>query len=282
MSNGARHAIGVVIGLIVTPVIAVSLLFGIERMTRYFRYFMQGDSGRWGAAAALVFAAILIGVVAGSRLSPLASLVPGAFFSGVGLLWIAAPRWSLEHTSRKLPETLDRGYQLIGPYGVLLVLGVALLAASAAPSRWQARTATGAAPRYGPPPAPMGPPGGPMAGAPRPMGAPPAPGHVPQGALGQEPQWQQPPPQFGPPGGQFGQPGAPGPQAPPPGQYSPGAPPAPPAGSPAPPPPPAAGSRGAEESKPKPSSQSGSGDDDAPGEWTQMYGGDDLRGGGRS
>ncbi|WP_131760002.1 hypothetical protein [Actinomadura fibrosa] len=266
MSSGARHGIGAVIGLVATPVIAVCLLFGTERMTRYFRYFFASGGDRWSAAAALLVAAVVLGLVMGTRLSPLASLIPGAVFAAVGLLWIVAPRWSLEHTTRKLPDTLDRGYQYVGPYGVFLLIGVALVVASVFPSRWQARTPTGAAPRFGgPPPAPMGPPQGAPMGTPQHLGGPPPPG--------QEPSWQRPP-QYGQPAGQqygAGLPGGPGQYGGQPAQFPPATPPAPPAAPPSP--------YSAEESKPKPSAQRGS-DDDTPGEWTQMYGGDDLRGGG--
>uniref|UniRef100_UPI0010417FEF hypothetical protein n=1 Tax=Actinomadura roseirufa TaxID=2094049 RepID=UPI0010417FEF len=149
MSNGARHAIGVVIGLIVTPVIAGCLLYATNRLARYFlRYYAHGND-RWTAAALLLAAAVVIGLVTGTRVSPLASLVPGAVFAAAGALWVVAPRWSIEHTARKLPDDLDRGYQYLGPYGMLLVLGVALLVASAAPSRWRAATR---APRHGGPP----------------------------------------------------------------------------------------------------------------------------------
>ncbi|MFI8552013.1 hypothetical protein [Spirillospora sp. NPDC077959] len=240
-----------------TPVIAVCLMYGTSELGRYARTLAFEGSGRWVGAAVLLVAAVLLGLVAGSRVSPVASLIPGAVYAAIGLLWVASPRWAFENFDRDLfPGDLWLGYTLLAPYGIFLVIGVGLLVASLAPSRWKSRTAAGAAPRFGgPPPAPMGPP--PMHGAQAPMGA----HHTPQGppAPGQNPPWQGGPPQGGAPHGgapQYGQPSAqPGASNPPP------LPAAPPAPAPAP-----------ADDGPKPSSRSDS-DDDNPGEWTQMYGG---------
>ncbi|GAA4398908.1 hypothetical protein AB0C69_18795 [Actinomadura sp. NPDC048032] len=235
MSNGARHGLGVLVGLVVTPVIALCLMFSTTKFTDYFRYFFtRGGEDRWIGAALVVVAAVLVGLAAGSRLSPLASLIPGAAYTAIGLLWLASPRFAVEHSGRDLlGRQLYQGYTTLAPYGVFLLLGVAFLVASLAPSRWRARTAAG--PRYGgPPPAPMGPP--PMPGGQAPMGAP-----QPPPAPGQSPPWHGAP--------QYGQ------------QPSSNPPPLPPA-------------RHAEESRSEPPARSGRSDDDeSPGEWTQMYGG---------
>ncbi|MGP4021705.1 hypothetical protein [Actinomadura sp. 3N407] len=245
MSNGARHGLGVLIGVVVTPIIAVCLMYGTMKLGRLTRTLDLAGSDRWVGGAVLLVAAVLIGLVAGSRVSPLASLVPGFVFGVAGVLWLAAPRWTLTNTGRDLlPRDLWFGYTLLGPYGIFLVLGIGLTVASVAPSRWKARTAAGAAPRFGgPPPAPMGPP--PMHGAQAPMGA----HHAPQGppAPGQNPPWQGGAPQYGQP------PAQPGASNPPP------MPAAPPASPPA-------------DDQPRSPSRSDP-DEDNPGEWTQMYGG---------
>ncbi|WP_141581032.1 hypothetical protein [Actinomadura sp. WMMA1423] len=245
MSNGARHGFGVLIGLVVTPVIALCLMYGATKFMEYYRYFItQGGADRWVGAAVILAAAVLVGLVAGSRVSPLASLIPGAVYAAVGLLWVASPRFAVEHAGRDLlGRKLYLGYTTLGPYGVFLLLGVALLVASLAPSRWKSRKTAAAAPSFGgPPPAPMGPP--PMHGAPSHMGAP-----QPHPAPGQAPPWQAPQ-QYGPPPAQ--------PAGQPPASHNP--PPLPPA-------------RPAEDRRSDPPAESGSDDDDPPGEWTQMYGG---------
>ncbi|MEU8804498.1 hypothetical protein [Spirillospora sp. NPDC048819] len=252
MSNGARHGLGALIGVVLTPVIAACLLYGAGELQRVARYSLGSfrsyhGSDLWIGTGLMLVTAILVGLVVGTRVSPVASLIPGAVFAGIGVLWVVDPLWMLRNTSRDLPDTLAHGYMMFGPYGLFLLLGGVLLVASVAPSRWKSRTAAGAAPRFGgPPPAPMGQP--PMHGAQAPMGA----HHAPQAspAPGQNPPWQGGAPQYGQPPAQLGA------SNPPP---LPAAPPA----SPAPPP---AGD------KPRSSSQSDP-DDDNPGEWTQMYGG---------
>ncbi|WP_149259097.1 hypothetical protein [Actinomadura sp. K4S16] len=250
MSNGARHGLGVLIGLVVTPVIALCLCYSVTKFNRGIQFFLQRNDDRWVGAGLVIVAAVLVGAVAGSRLSPLASLVPGSVYTAVGFVWVASPRWAFEHSGREslregalsgfgsISERIQLGYTMLGAYGFLLLLGVALLVASLAPSRWKSRKAAAAAPPFGgPPPAPMGPP--PMHGGPAPMGAPQQPP-----APGQSPSWQSPP--------QYGQP------------------PAQPPGSNPPPLPPA---RSGEDRPSEPPAKSGSEDDEPPGEWTQMYGG---------
>ncbi|MFE9104636.1 hypothetical protein [Actinomadura geliboluensis] len=245
MSNGARHGLGVLVGLVVTPAIAACLMYGTNKLRLvltlgYARFQSYHGKEMWIGAGLVLLVGIMLGLVSGSRLSPLASLVPGALFTVVGLIWFASPRWAVLHPGPDvLPRDLGLGYTTLGSLGVFFMLGVMLLVASLAPSRWKARTSAGAAPHFaGPPPAPMGPPmpgtAHPMPGAPAPMGAP-----------AQSPSWQgAPQPQFGQPPAQPASSGPPPlPASPPPGQ----------------------------EKKAEPSADDE--DDGGPGEWTRMYGG---------
>ncbi|MBC6458141.1 hypothetical protein [Actinomadura sp. HBU206391] len=265
MSNGARHTIGAVVGLIATPLLAVALFFGAERSLRFFRYYALDDASRWTGGAAILFAAVVLGLVAGSRVSPLASLIPGAVYFTVGALWVLAPRFTLEHTSRKLPDTLDRGYSVFGSYGMILLLGGLLVAASLPPSRWAARTPRPAPRPGGGPPYEFGgmaPPYGQVPGAGRPSG----PGQSPH--PGQPSGMNQPPPGMGQPGtsGPSGPPERSAGQSPAPYPPGPGAPPpaySPPAYSPPPPP--------HSEQRPPARKSEDEGGGDA-GSWTQMYG----------
>jgi hypothetical protein len=256
MANGARHGLGVVIGLVLTPIIAACLMYGTNklRLVMTFGYArFRGYHGEelWIGTGVILLVAILLGLLAGSRLSPVASLIPGAALTAVGVIWFASPTWAVQHSGRDLlSRDMSYGYTTLGSMGIFFLLGVLLLVASLPPSRWKSRAAAGAAPRFaGPPPAPMGPP--PMPGAPAPMGAAPmgaAPMGAPQPPPSQSPSWQ----------------GAPQPQF--------GAPPARPAASNPPPLPPASPTPPAQERKREPSIEGG--DDDEPGEWTRMYGGD--------
>lgn len=141
MPNGARHAIGVVAGLVLTPVLAAGLMLGTDRFARTFTALRPGGPDRWVGGGVLLVVAVLLGVLAGSRTSPLASLIPGLVYAGTGGLWVIAPTFAGQHTAGRLPGTLDRGYTVIGPYGVLLLIGVLLLVASLSPSRWAPRPA---------------------------------------------------------------------------------------------------------------------------------------------
>ncbi|MFB4297863.1 hypothetical protein [Actinomadura sp. NTSP31] len=270
MSNGARHGIGVVVGIIATAVISLCLAAGTYKMSqasRYGTYNFRNYHGSqlWIGAALLLAAAVVLGFVVGSRLSPVASLVPGVVFTAVGLLWMVDPTWAVRNTVKEsLPHTPTLGYMNLAMLGMFFLLGVALIAASVPPSRWRARTAGAGTPRYGgPPPAPVPPP---APGAPMPMGAPQAPAQ--DAPWGRPPQYgQQPPaqPQYGsgaqPGGGRYGQGGAqpPAPSEPPPDKQRP----------------PSGAVPFDNEGKP-PAQDGGSGE--GVGEWTQMYGGDDLRG----
>ncbi|MFF5258682.1 hypothetical protein ACFY4C_07035 [Actinomadura viridis] len=267
MSGGARHGLGVVIGLIVTPLIAGCLMYGTGRSRIYIQTFLDPAwSKRILPVTLLLLAALLLGLVMGGRISPVASLIPGLAFLVPGALWMIAPAFSARTGLDVLPRDFSLGYTTLGPTGLLMVLGVALVVASLAPSRWRSAPR---APRQNSAPAPGGPYGGqPVPGGP--YGTPPAPGqyhpqHHPQHHPQQHP---QPGPQ------QF----SPGP-APAPGSF-----PAPPSGPSAPHRPQEGERPGAEPERPQalpagpPAPQRRDGHEN-PGEWTQMYGGGDLRGG---
>ncbi|GGV27320.1 hypothetical protein GCM10010182_57880 [Actinomadura cremea] len=266
MSNGARHAIGALIGVLAAPLLAAGLLYGVFKMDRSVRRVMAtfgGEGGgidRWVGAGVLVATAILVAVVVAPRVSPIASLLPGVLFTGLGAMWIVDPGWAVRDTVTRdvLPGELDYAYMIVAPYGFFLLLGALLLAASAIPGRWAGRPA--GARHAVPPVAPMGPgaPAGPpqMPGAPRPgAGVPPPP--QPQGRPEPfAPSFSQPPAPQGTPQGPQGPPQ--GPQAPPSGAVP----------------------FGREDDRSDPFRAPGQGEGEG-GEWTRMYGGDDLRRDGR-
>lgn len=187
MPNAIRHVLGLVAGLVVTPLIAGCLMYGTFELYRSTRLAYTSDTGElWRGLVPLLVAALLLGLITGTRVSPLASIVPGLLFTAVGLVWAIAPRWTIEHLYRPLHDRLEQGYSMLGSSGLILVLGVALLGASLAPSRWRGRAAAPAAPAFGgAPPAPSAPQPAPMSPPPAPMGPPPV----------QAPAWPQPAPQ---------------------------------------------------------------------------------------
>src|SRR5690606_15725633 len=97
MSNGARHALGVLYGLILTPVIAACMLSGTETTRRSVWPLACGGGDRCAAAAALLLAGGLLGRASSAWLSTPAWLVPGPGCTGTGLLWTVAARWSFRN-----------------------------------------------------------------------------------------------------------------------------------------------------------------------------------------
>ncbi|MFD0905500.1 hypothetical protein [Actinomadura sediminis] len=248
MSNGARHALGALIGVVLTPLIAAGLLYGTHQMHRSGQrvaatFGDEAGSERWIGSALLLCTAVLLALAVAPRVSPLASLIPGVVLTGVGGVWVADPGWMLrqELVADLLPARLELAYiGIIGPYGIFLLLGLLLLVASVMPGRW---TSTAARSRHaGPPPAPMGA-----------SGPPPLPGTARPGA---GPQPHAEPGPFAPPYSPPPAPQGPQPQQPQQPQQQPGAVPF-----------------GHGEERPDPSRGQGEG-----GEWTRMYGDDDLRG----
>jgi hypothetical protein len=142
MSNGARHWWGVLVGLILAPAIAAALAYGTWRTLSGGQQFGPTSTEYRIGLGSLALTAVVIGFAVASRLSPLASLIPGLTLAAVGGVWAASPTWATEHTAGKLPTSLDKldaGYRSIGATGVLLMIGVVLLIASLFPARWRAR-----------------------------------------------------------------------------------------------------------------------------------------------
>jgi hypothetical protein len=142
MSNGARHGWGVLVGLILAPAIAGALAYGTWRTLSGAQQFGPTSTEYRIGLASFALTAVVIGFAVGSRLSPLASLIPGLALTAVGGVWAASPTWATEHTAGKLPDNLDKldaGYRSVGATGVLLMVGVVLLIASLFPARWRTR-----------------------------------------------------------------------------------------------------------------------------------------------
>ncbi|TYB60686.1 hypothetical protein FXF51_31270 [Nonomuraea sp. PA05] len=122
--NGVRHLLGAGAGLLATALIAAGLL-----------YFASGRAlAAWMAAAALGATMVLVGALSGSRISPVASLVPGLVLAAVaGLAYVPAVS-----VAGLLPVEYAEPYaRLAGTWA--LPVACVLLAASVFPARWRAR-----------------------------------------------------------------------------------------------------------------------------------------------
>ncbi|MGI5272547.1 hypothetical protein ACQEUU_25575 [Nonomuraea sp. CA-218870] len=133
--------LGLVAGLVLPPLILLALLYGTAEFTLSAQRYLAVS---WTALGVLLAAAAGLAVLAGSRLSPVASLLGGLQYTVLGLLPI------LELTGLRvlprdwLPRPLSAGYLNLGYLGFLLLLGVLLLVASAFPARWRGRPAPSA------------------------------------------------------------------------------------------------------------------------------------------
>ncbi|MFC5822334.1 hypothetical protein [Nonomuraea insulae] len=117
MRNGVRHLLGAGAGLLATPLIAAGFLYS------------SNLAERWIALVVLGASMVVVGVLAGSRISPLASLVPGLAFAGAAAF--ARSPWIVLIQAEYTKTYLD----LIDIWG--LTTACVLLAASVFPSRWR-------------------------------------------------------------------------------------------------------------------------------------------------
>ncbi|MEV4370598.1 hypothetical protein AB0J71_26245 [Nonomuraea sp. NPDC049637] len=142
MGNGVRHFAGAVLGVAAIPLIAAGLLYGPRATTS-----VPESVPDWTATAALAGTALLIGVLAGSRISPVASLLPGLAFTALaGATVVRAATGGDRRMGFDLvpADYLDAYTALLNTWS--LVVGGILLTASVFPSRWRARRGGAPAP----------------------------------------------------------------------------------------------------------------------------------------
>ncbi|WP_214324589.1 hypothetical protein [Nonomuraea sediminis] len=159
MSNGVRHALGVVAGLLLTPLIAAGLTYGVGSVSMELARFYRAP---WLGFGVLALTAIVLAFLLGSRISPIASLMGGLTFTVVGIIPLIEMSGVRVLPDRLLPGTMGIGLQSLLYPGVLLLLGVTMLAVSAFPSRWRSSRPAVPLPPVpygGPSPYPPGPPG---------------------------------------------------------------------------------------------------------------------------
>ncbi|MEJ2578745.1 MAG: hypothetical protein P8Z68_06550 [Kineosporiaceae bacterium] len=143
MRGWVRHLWGALYGILLAPVAVAGLAYGVAAATR-------GSAGPSISTDDLVgigviaVGGLLLGIAVGSRISPLASLVPGLTLATLGALWVVAPAWSLKHLSwpegildGSLADRSSWGHAAMGASGALTLLGVLLLVASLPSSRWR-------------------------------------------------------------------------------------------------------------------------------------------------
>jgi hypothetical protein len=158
MSNPTRHWLGLLTGLVAAPIIYVCFAYAAEH--GFWAYQHGGTNDRLAQSGLVVCAALIVAALCSSRLSPLASLVSGAFFLALSLPFtFTAGFRGYDTLINDLPRDLRLPMiQFAGPGGVLLTLGAVLVAASAFPARWRSAPQPGGKHSTGYTPAPATPP----------------------------------------------------------------------------------------------------------------------------
>ncbi|HEX4818191.1 MAG TPA: hypothetical protein VFV66_36080 [Nonomuraea sp.] len=154
MRNGVRHLLGAGTGLLTTPLLAAGLGYGAAagspRAERIAAWVPIPPAADWFRTSMFVAALVVIGVLAGSRLSPLAALLPGLALTALGAALPVRLAMGGDHRLGfdLVPGAyLDAYAALLGTWA--LPAGVVLLVAAAFPSRWRGRAQ---APEEPPPP----------------------------------------------------------------------------------------------------------------------------------
>lgn len=134
MNNAARHALGLVAGVVAAPVTFALWCWGVTEVVESYQVAFETSLP---GVAALTAGGLLLGVLCGSRVSPLGSLVPGLLFLALGVLWAADPSIVGRNIFDVMPGPFRHGMMSLASTGLALALGVLLLAASVPVSRWR-------------------------------------------------------------------------------------------------------------------------------------------------
>ncbi|MFC7327472.1 hypothetical protein [Marinactinospora rubrisoli] len=158
MSNTVRHVIGAVVGLVLVPVTVVALGWSQWNLQLAMARFDYAGGFLIGMAGLLVLG-IVLGLAVGSRMSPLASLIPGIALAVLG--GFGSQPAGYDFFNQVIPFDFWWNGVTIYP-----LLGVLLLAASLPVSRWRSGRRPSRAGRR----QPAAPPVAPAAPAPQPTG----------------------------------------------------------------------------------------------------------------
>jgi len=148
MGNGTRHLLGAIAGIVAIPVVVALVFGGFSLTMRAYAQFLTRGGELYVAVAVLVVGAIVLALLVGTRISPLASLIPGLVVTGIGALAVAAPG-TINAFAHDLGSVrlsfgglrLTVGQMVTDPVftGAYALVGVLLIVASLAPSRWRAK-----------------------------------------------------------------------------------------------------------------------------------------------
>jgi hypothetical protein len=148
MKTRTRHLLGLILGIIATPVLFAALTGGVVLAGRGgIGFDVKASFGALGIAA------LLVAILAAPRVSPIASLIAGLAFAGLASLVVVPGADPVGRMRALLPSTdISMGHGPALPFnsvsgavlatGAYALVGALLVLASLAPSRWRARPVT--------------------------------------------------------------------------------------------------------------------------------------------
>ncbi|MBB6170074.1 hypothetical protein HNR23_000134 [Nocardiopsis mwathae] len=131
-----RHLIGLVVGLILTPLLWLGVAWAATGVEPVLRGEGFGAPLVMPAVAVLMLIGVVCGFLAGARVSPLAALVSGGLILAFSLWPVLNPA----SLSAALPGWIAQGtfFHPVGPaLPIALPLGTLLFISALAPSRWR-------------------------------------------------------------------------------------------------------------------------------------------------
>jgi hypothetical protein len=138
MSNGARHAWGILVGVVLTAALGALLIYGTNRLQHGYLIDLHKND-KWIGGGLLAGAAVVFALMTASRLSPVGSLIGGLVLTAAGVLFFVSQRTTADMINRFPIKGQRLTLTSLEGQGILLVIGVALLVASLFPSRWRSQ-----------------------------------------------------------------------------------------------------------------------------------------------
>src|SRR4051794_19161919 len=89
MSNGARHAWGILVGVVLTAALGALLIYGSYRLQHGYLIGLHKND-KWIGGGLLAGAAVVFALMTASRLSPVGSLIGGLALTAAGVLFFVS------------------------------------------------------------------------------------------------------------------------------------------------------------------------------------------------
>lgn len=138
MSNGARHAWGILVGIVLTAALGALLIYGTNRLQHGYLVQLHKND-KWIGGGLLAGAAIVFALMTASRLSPVGSLIGGLLLSAAGVLFFVSQKTTTDLINRFPIKGQRATLSGLENQGFVLLVGVGLLFASVFPSRWRSQ-----------------------------------------------------------------------------------------------------------------------------------------------